>query len=288
MSKLRRKLDGRTRAFRQNSITRLITGTTPQSRRRARPFPLNANQELFCRWNADRLGISLEDSRKRYFYSWNILSGGHRGARYNAFMFMYQEIFSVLYGNGRDELFDTYRFLGPRDILRWTAREPEVWNPGHVITPALMEKDEVSIVDFGAGLAGESRALADYLTAQGKKVHLFCADIPTLAGEFLQWLADQVEYSMDYAACTPEQPIPDLPECDVLFAKEFFEHVEDPLHYFDRFDAKLRPGGYLIGDISDHSEGLLHVTPRLQHLRDEVARRGYGRVRGDVICRKPV
>lgn len=257
-----------------------------------RPSPaairLNPTQELFCRWNAERLGIDLEESRRRYRHSLAVVAGGHRGLRFNYFMYLSQEIYGVLFGNRPEELFDTYAFHGARDLLRQLANEPPVWSPRHPVVAGLRELPRVTIVDFGCGIAHASRALASALLEQGREVRLVLADIPTLQSEFLAWIGRSTQLDLQFLPCTRERPLPELPPCDLVIATEFFEHVPDPLRYLDAFDSRLRPGGMLLTNVQDHEPGFLHLSPGLGEVRRELARRGYEEVAPAVLFRKGI
>ena len=72
----------------------------------------------------------------------------------------------------------------------------------------------------------------------------------------------------------------------MCFAMEFFEHVHEPVAYFEHIDAKLRPGGVLITGIMDHHAGFTHVSPQLHMLRHEIQMRGYAELVPNRIFRK--
>src|SRR5690606_33208454 len=57
---------------------------------------LNPWQEGFCAWNAERLGIPEEDSRRRYRASWRVLPGGHAGAAFRQFCETQMAVFAVV------------------------------------------------------------------------------------------------------------------------------------------------------------------------------------------------
>jgi hypothetical protein len=81
-------------------------------------------------------------------------------------------------------------------------------------------------------------------------------------------------------------PIPALPETDICFTTEFFEHVHDPLPYFERIDGKLTRGGLLVTGVMDHHAGFLHVSPQLQMLRHAIQARGYTELVPNRVFRK--
>ncbi|MEN8007122.1 MAG: methyltransferase domain-containing protein [Candidatus Krumholzibacteriota bacterium] len=273
-------------SFKKKLLRRLIVGPENRDLQALPAEPFNRTQELFIRWNAERLGITEEQSRRRYLHSWNVVSGGHRGAGFEIFMFLNQEIFSVFFGNSDDELFETYNFHGYRDLLRQMIFPEPEFGPDHPIVKGLDGLQEVSILDFGCGMAQRSRYLAEYLQGQGKKVRIHLADIPSIAEPFLVWMGENTDLDLEFLPCTKENPLPEIPECNVLVATEFFEHVSNPIEYFHRFDEKLQPGGFLWTDVADHEEGFLHVSPNLKKLRAELKDRGYRDIEPHVILQK--
>ena len=92
---------------------------------------------------------------------------------------------------------------------------------------------------------------------------------------------------MTFLDCSIEVPIPSLPSFDVLIATEFFEHVHDPLSYFDRFNDKLAPGGLMLTQLDDHHDEFMHVCPDLRDLRERVRQHGYAEIDRRRLYRKP-
>lgn len=268
-------------------LLRLVVGRKKRGDRSIPTEPLNKTQELFVQWNAERLGISHEESMSRYLHSWNVTAGGHRGAGFELFLYLNQEIFSVFFGNSADELYDTYKFHEYRDLLRQMVFPEPDFGPDHPIVQGLEGLQEICILDFGCGMAQRSRSLAEYLQGQGKKVRLHLADIPTIADSFLIWIGENTNLDLEFLPCTKDNLTPELPYFHVLVATEFFEHVSNPIKYFHYFDDKLQPGGFLWTNVADHEEGFLHVSPELIDLRAELKNRGYRNLEPHVILQKP-
>jgi cyclopropane fatty-acyl-phospholipid synthase-like methyltransferase len=242
---------------------------------------------MFLEWNAERLGIPLAESTRRYRSSLAVLPGGHTGRAFGKFNGVAHEIFRVFFDNRPQEMFDTYKYHGPMHFLvHLTYPEPQL-AATDLIVKHLSKKSQVSILDFGCGLAQQSRTLAEYLHRNGVAVRLTLADVPTIAESFLLWWGRKSGIPTTFLACTNEVPIPELPECDYCQATEFFEHVYNPEDYFDRFDEKLVGGGLLITGIMDHFSDFMHVSPRLGGLRDRIRSRGYEVLVRDQVLRKP-
>jgi len=252
-----------------------------------RALEFNSTQELFCEWNAERLGVTLEESRERYRQSWELFREGHGGPQFHDFMSRTQQTLSVFCRYEERECFGAYALSGPTDFLRMLSyREPH-WPADHPLIVALTPRQEATILDFGCGLAQVSRTLAQTLRARGKTIRLVLADIPTIRKEFLLWTGKRTGIPTTFLDCTAEQPTPDLPPHDICVATEFFEHVHEPVAYFAKLDAALRPGGYLVTNVADHKAGPGHVSPNLGPLREAMARRGYGALIAQRLFRKP-
>ncbi len=248
---------------------------------------MTGTQEMFLQWNADRLGISLEDSKRRYAQSSAVFPGGHLGRAFDKFNGDTHALFRVFFDDTPREVFDTYRFLGPLHFLTFLTYPEPRWTPSDLIIQELRRRGtRASIVDFGCGLAHQSRTLAEFLSGQGFEVTLTLADVETLRADFLIWWGKKVGIRTTFLPCTASMPIPALPGIDICFTTEFFEHVHDPLPYFERIHGKLARGGLLVTGIMDHHAGFLHVSPQLHMLRHEIQARGYTELVPNRIFRK--
>ena len=251
------------------------------------PSGMTRTQEMFLQWNADRLGISLEESKQRYAASQAVFPGGHIGKAFDRFNGEAHALFRVFFDDAPGEVFATYRFLGPLHFLTFlTYPEPKWANSDLIVQQVKQRGSRVSIMDFGCGLAHQSRTLAAFLRDQGLQVTLTLADIETLRADFLTWWGKQSGVPTKFLACTESVPIPELPEIDICFTTEFFEHVHDPLRYFEHIDHQLQQGGLLVTGVMDHHAGFLHVSTRLQMLRKEIQSRGYTELVPNRIFRK--
>lgn len=237
---------------------------------------MTRTQQMFLEWNAERLGISVEESKRRYAASSAVFPGGHVGRAFDKFNGNMHALFRVFFDDTRAEVFDTYQFLGPLHFLTFlTYPEPQWSQSDLIVKEAVHGRSRVSIMDFGCGLAHQSRALAQFLHDQGIAVTLTLADTATLRADFLTWWGKTVGIPTTFLPCTKSVPTPELPDMDVCFATEFFEHVHDPMPYFGHIDHKLADGGLLITGVMDHHAGFLHVHPQLQQLRLELQSRHY-------------
>src|SRR5512147_3114252 len=82
------------------------------------PRRLNPWQEAFCVWNAERLGISVAESRNRFDCSWAALAGGHRGQSFKMHAHAQMELCRPFWGNTPEEIRLAYTAHEPLQFLR--------------------------------------------------------------------------------------------------------------------------------------------------------------------------
>ncbi len=267
------------KAWREFYEHKFIRGTGPKS--------LNRWQQAFCEWNSHRLGITLEESRRRFDNSWAALRGGHHGNSFRLFCDLTQHIHQVFYSNDPKEVFAAYQTHAWLHGLRQLSIRVPEW-PGYLPElQSLFEKNKPLILDFGCGMAQIPITLAMYLKTLNRSPQLFLADIPTFRLDFLKWFCQQQNLPATFASCTAEQPIPPLPPCNLLIASEVFEHLHKPLTYLDAFDAVLQPGGFLFANLDDHDPEYFHVSLDLSPVRGRLREKGYHELRRRSLYQKP-
>jgi SAM-dependent methyltransferase len=245
-------------------------------------------QEYFVDWNAERLGLSAAESRARYVQSWNAVPNGHNGPEFESFHGRCYDLFKVFADDSPKEVMEAYKLHGYVHFLNMLTYPEPRWFDEDAIVKRLLGRSSVTILDFGCGLAQQSRALAEYLRDKGLHVSVVLADIPTVRKDFLLWWGKKCRIPVAFLDCSVERPIPDLPPIDVCFALEFFEHVYDPVAYFDSIDQALTSGGILVTNMSDRHKEFMHVSPKLGPLREAVHARGYGEILTNFIYQKPI
>lgn len=266
--------------------TRLIGSITKFSTQGTNPKTLTNTQKSFVAWNAERLGISTKESQETYFASWSAIPGGHSGLDYRSFNDLSFKLFQVFLSNTGDEIYTAYQHHGLMHFLRMLSYSEPQWSANDLVVEHLGSYSTVDIVDYGCGLAQRSRSLANYLKDKGIVARLFLVDIPTIRKEFLLWLGAQSGIETNFLDCTVSSPIPALPDCDICIATEFFEHVYEPLKYFDHIHSVLRKDGILVTNISDHKREFVHVSPNLQSLRNRIHELNYDVLKKNKVFKK--
>jgi 2-polyprenyl-3-methyl-5-hydroxy-6-metoxy-1,4-benzoquinol methylase len=246
---------------------------------------LTDTQHHFIAWNAKRLNITAEQSLERYRQSWNSVDGGHAGPIFRELSCVAGNVLSVIASDRPGELFESYRLHGALDLLRMVSYPEPSWPAEHPIIATFKDR-EVSILDYGCGLAQNSRTLALELQKHGCPVRLTLADIPTIRKEFATYLCVQSGFDWNFIDCATENSVPPLHGFDVCFVQEFFEHVYDPLAYMRAFDSALTPGGFLVTNVADHETEFQHVTPDLSSVRNFLAGADYDELQPNVLYRK--
>jgi len=251
------------------------------------PPTLTATQEAFCLWTAERLGIQLDESRRRFNKSWSMFPNGHVGQEYRTFCLLSYGLYQVFYDDSEREVYEAYRMNSPMHFLRLLSYQESVWPAAHPIVEALSGKGDVTIVDYGCGIAQLSRGLAETLRKHGTNVSLILVDIPTLRKDFLLWLGSKTGIPMEFLDCSRARPIPDLPNSDVVIATEVFEHLHDPMPAFEEIHRTLKPSGFLVTNIGDHEREFMHVSPNLNALRDRTRELQYKELQYLHLFQKP-
>jgi len=239
------------------------------------PDQLNGTQQIFIDWNARRLGLTQDQSFIRFRDSWNRFEGGYGGAAFREFNVMAHDAFQVLYGDEPNEVLESYQVFAPLHFLRMLSYpEPRI-TAENLVVRQLGDVDEVNILDFGCGLAQQSRALAQFLRGQGRRVMLYLADIPTIRKDFMLYLCERTGIDAVFLDCTAAAPIPEIPPHQLCIATEFFEHVYDPVRYFEAINAQMANRGLLVTNSANHNREFMHVTPDLAALREAIAAAGF-------------
>jgi SAM-dependent methyltransferase len=273
------------------SKARLVGGgSTALVKSRPARYPisqLTRTQQYFIEWNAERLDIAPARSLERYLQSWYEVRGGHSGKAFSKFHGQCYDLFRVFADDSPKEVMDAYKLHGNVHFLAMLTYPEPQWFDEDVIVKHFSNRSSISILDFGCGLAQQSRTLAEYLRGKGLQVRIALADIPTVRKDFLTWWGKRCNIPMTFLDCTPERPIPDLPDIDLCFALEFFEHVYDPVAYFTRIDRALSGDGLIVTNFSDHHKEFMHVSPQLAPLRLAVNANRYEEIFANFIYRKP-
>jgi len=250
------------------------------------PTTLTDTQKLFIVWNAERLGISNEESQERYFSSWSSIDGGHTSQKYRQFNNLSYKLFEVFFSDKGNEVYTAYEYHSYMHFLRMLSYYEPTWDDNNVIVEHLLNQEHINILDYGCGLAQASRSLAVYLKSKGKPVNLYLVDIPTIRKEFLLWVGKRTGVETSFLESTIDTPIPELPSCNICIATEFFEHVYNPLMYFEKINSSLASNGYLITNIADHGKEFMHVSPSLQLLREKIVELKYDEIKENQIFKK--
>jgi len=274
------------------SRDRVLKGGESTALVRSRPskHPISQptrTQEYFVEWNAERLGISVAESRERYLQSWNALPHGHSGRAFEHFHGRSYDLFKVFADDSPNEVMNAYKMHGHVHFLNMLTYPEPHWFDEDAIVKRFLDKTTIVILDFGCGLAQQSRTLAEYLRDKGLQVSLVLADIATPRKDFLIWWGKRAQIPLTFLECTAERPIPDLPPVDLCIALEFFEHVYDPVAYFSRIEQAMRGDGILVTNMSDHHRDFMHVSPKLGALREAVRARHFEEILANFIYRKP-
>jgi hypothetical protein len=91
-------------------------------------MPLNRYQQAFCEWNAQRLGIALDESRQRFEDSMRTFRGGHAGLTFRTFNDVSHSLYAVFANDTEREVYDAYRLHTPAHFLRQLSATRTPWS----------------------------------------------------------------------------------------------------------------------------------------------------------------
>ena len=106
---------------------------------------------------------------------------------------------------------DAYKMHGYVHFLNMLTYPEPRWFDEDAIVKRFLDKESIAILDFGCGLAQQSRTLAEYLRDKGLQVSVVLADIATARKDFLIWWGKRTSISLTFLECTTARPIPELP-----------------------------------------------------------------------------
>jgi len=122
------------------------------------------------------------------------------------------------------------------------------------------------IVDYGCGLAYISFNIARI----NKTAKIYLVDIDCLYLDFAEYYFQKKKIDVEVIRITKDNLYPKLPNHNICIANEVFEHLLDPLQAFDNIYESLQKEGLLVGNFSDKSEELFHVSPDFSIIREKI------------------
>ena len=124
------------------------------------------------------------------------------------------------------------------------------------------------IVDYGCGLAYISFNIAKI----NKNTKVYLLDIDCLHLDFIEYYFKKNKIDIDVIRITKDNLYPKLPNHNICIANQVFEHLLDPVRAFNNIFESLEKGGLLIGEFSNKSSELFHVSPNLSIIRERIGK----------------
>ena len=116
-------------------------------------------RELFHKWNSQRLGITTEESVAAMARAEVVFEGGFAGKEFGKFFLRTAEVFGVIH-QGPKGTVDLYKAHDTMQFIRQLSYPDIVIADDDPVIVELSNKESVSILDFGCGLAQTSIAYA--------------------------------------------------------------------------------------------------------------------------------
>ena len=248
---------------------------------------LNELQREFVSWNAERLNVPFKQALERFLASQSAFPDGHRGRKFRRFCGTSYKAFLPFFSDDAEELEESYKFFSLLHFLRMLSYGYTPWPHSDEIIRQLSNKKNIMIIDYGCGLAQASFWFADRLRFAGVEVSLTLVDFPTLRKDFLTWKCAKDGIPLIFIDADGERPASALPNAQLCIATEFFEHVRNPIHYFEVIDRALEPGSWILTNTEDHRDEFMHVSPNLAELREHIEKEGYKHFAANRVIQKP-
>ena len=254
-------------------------------------YTTNIMQTYFVHWNAERLGISIEESTERFEKSFNAVKG-HESGTFKEFCETSHNLFIPFFSDDEDSVIESYKFHSYMHFLRMLASMEhnfyDYFNQTNrdehdiVLNHLLSVDGTINIFDYGCGLAQYSISYARLLKDRNRDVKLHLIDIPTIREDFLTYVCDALEIQIQFYRVKDEKHyFPDIELCDFGVAVEVFEHLYEPEIYFKKINNFIKKDAVILTNIKDHKDTFMHVSPDLSKLRNRFENFGYVNISKD-------
>ena len=248
------------------------------------PKKLTHDDEVYVDHNSEFIefimhknNLSQHKAMKLYELGWNSFEGGFSSNKYSNFSDFYSEIFSWKHGNSKDTYHETYKFHAPIDFFRMLSykaytspRDVEVYKKISEFLYEVAERDgNITLVDYGAGLAHITLTLAKILKFRGVELEIVFVDIDRfMFKEFLKFICKKYGYRFKFIDIDSNNPYPKIPKFDFLQIKDVFEHVHYPKKILNNIMKSSKDDSIISATTDDERPEMMHVTTDLKCIRD--------------------
>lgn len=109
-----------------------------------------------------------------------------------------------------------------------------------------------SVLEYGCG----SAVLTEYLVGKFPNLKYSVADIPSITLDFIKWKKEKYGYPYEILTIGEGRDgIPLKEKYDLIICMDVLEHTPNPLEIAQSFTEHLSPGGVLLIDFINHSDG---------------------------------
>jgi SAM-dependent methyltransferase len=170
------------------------------------------------------------------------------------------------------ELLLTMRFLGYAASTQFL--QENYVEPYRLL---LQRRSRSSVLEIGAGVP---HGFVYHILTEGASWcrELVVVDVDAIYTSFVKWFC--VEHQVPHRVVNVEAGrAPVLPESgafDFVYAKDVFEHLDDPAAVVDAIVRVAAPGALLALDLEDKGDVIYqHISPSLTHLKPVVTQSGF-------------
>lgn len=144
-------------------------------------------------------------------------------------------------------------------------------------------KNPLIVVDYGCGLGYLSFEIG---TLNKKFSKIYLVDVDCLTLEFAEFRFRKHGINVEVIPVSKDNLYPELPPHNICICTQIMEHIMQPLKVLQNINNSLEIEGIIYGDFEDARKEMLHISPDLCQLRENInknferlGRRVYRRMR---------
>jgi len=174
--------------------------------------------EDFIFFLMEKNNLNKEEATKLFNSGWDCFGeGGFTGGNYGNFSEFYSHVFSWKYGSSEEIYHKTYEFHSSIDFFRMLGYPTYTSERDLYLYEINSKTNEITIVDYGAGLAHITITLNKLLKERGVDCKLVIIDISRfMYKEFLNFIGNKHNLNIKFIDINDDNPYPKIPDFDFI------------------------------------------------------------------------
>jgi hypothetical protein len=191
------------------------------------------------------------------------------------------DVWNLVLPDFRDRLDEYYKSQEAQLTMTFLAyaAQPQALNDNYMVPYRAMRERiaGVTVLEVGAGIPHGFLSLL-FDAGAGWCDELTIVELDTIYARFTRWCCETRNVSFKHVLARAGQapPIPPGAAYDFVFAKDVFEHIDDPVKTIRDIVSVAKPAAFLALDLEDKGPvEYQHISPELSHLRQPVIDAGF-------------